>query len=305
MSTLIWFLFIFLSVYTIIPTLIVRLGGFGVYTKGKKANGIALTFDDGPDPQYTPHLLDLLARYKVQATFFVLGSKAEKYPELILRIHKEGHLIGIHNYVHWANALMTPKKVKKQLNDSVKAIANIIGENPIYYRPPWGIINIFDLFLLRQFHMVLWSLMVGDWRSSGGKDRIRKKLFSKLNSNEIILLHDSGLTFGADQNAPTYMLEALSEFLEECKRREYIFLRIDNKMKLDGLRKQEPLHLLKRMLVYVWLKWEMLFHWLFKVQPIDPNCQIFYVRLCKYHGMTIFWKSVNAVNISFCELITR
>ncbi|MCY9697193.1 polysaccharide deacetylase family protein [Paenibacillus alginolyticus] len=288
MSKLVWFLLVILLVYTILPTLIVRLGGFGVYTKGKRANGIALTFDDGPDPDYTPQLLDLLAAYQVKATFFVLGSKAEKYPELIMRMHKEGHLIGIHNYVHWANALMTPMKVKKQLSDSVKAIENIIGEKPIYYRPPWGIINIFDLILLKQFHMVLWSLMVGDWRSSGGKNRIRNELLSKLSNNDIILLHDSGQTFGADQNAPIFMLEALSEFLEECKRREYIFLRIDSKMKLDGPRKQEPLQLLKKTIVYFWLKWEMLFYWLFNVRPLDPNYQIFYIRLCKYHGSTIY-----------------
>lgn len=274
-------------VYTILPTLLVHLGGFGVYTKGKRSNGIALTFDDGPDPEHTPQLLDLLAAYQVKATFFVLGSKAEKYPELILRIHREGHLIGIHNYVHWANALMTPKKVRKQLHDSVKAIEDIIGLKPIHYRPPWGIINIFDLFLLKRFHMVLWSLMVGDWRSNGGKERIRKKLLYKLNNNDIILLHDSGQTFGADHNAPSYMLEALSEFLEECKQREYIFLRIDNKMKLDGQQNHEPLRLMKRTIIYLWLKWELLFHWLFNVQPIDPNCRIFYSRLCKYHGMTI------------------
>lgn len=240
MSKFFVYILVILFVYTVLPTLIVRLGGFGVYTKGKRANGIALTFDDGPDPEHTPQLLDLLGTYQIKATFFVLGSMAEKYPELILRMHLEGHLIGIHNYVHWANALMTPKKVRKQLRDSVKAIENIIGVKPIHYRPPWGIINIFDLFLLKKFHLILWSLMVGDWRSRGGKERIRKKLFSKISNKDIILLHDSGQTFGAHQNAPIYMLEALGEFLEECKRRDYLFLRIDNKMKLDDLRKQDP-----------------------------------------------------------------
>lgn len=224
---------IIMFVYTILPTLMVRLGGFGVYCKGKKRHGIALTFDDGPDPEYTPQLLDLLRTFQIKSTFFVLGSKAEKYPELILRMHKEGHLIGIHNYVHWANALMTPKKVRQQLHDSVKAIENIIGIRPIYYRPPWGIINIFDLFLLKRFRLVLWSLMVRDWSSSGGKERIKYKLQTKLKHTDIIVLHDSGQTFGADHNAPMYMLEALGEFLEEYTRRGFTFLRVDKQIQVD------------------------------------------------------------------------
>lgn len=139
MSKFFTYILVILFIYTVLPTLIVRLGGFGVYTKGKRANGIALTFDDGPNPEHTPQLLDLLGTYQIKATFFVLGSMAEKYPELILRIHQEGHLIGIHNYVHWANALMTPRKVRKQLQDSVKAIENIIGVKRFTIDHPGGL----------------------------------------------------------------------------------------------------------------------------------------------------------------------
>ncbi|WP_244163202.1 polysaccharide deacetylase family protein [Paenibacillus pectinilyticus] len=81
--------------YTILPTLTVRLFGLWVYKKKVTRQGIALIFDDGPDPEFTPQLLDLLSKYQIKATFFVLGSKAEKYPDIILRIHHEGHLIGI------------------------------------------------------------------------------------------------------------------------------------------------------------------------------------------------------------------
>ncbi|NOV03904.1 polysaccharide deacetylase family protein [Paenibacillus planticolens] len=231
MSKLVVSILIVLLVYTILPTLMVRsMGRFGVYGRGKRTNGIALTFDDGPDPEYTPQLLDLLQTFQIKSTFFVLGSKAEKYPELIVRMHKEGHLIGIHNYEHWANALMTPKKVRRQLDDSVTAIENIIGVKPVYYRPPWGIINIFDLLLLKRFRLVLWSLMVRDWSSRGGKERIKYRLQKNLKHTDIIVLHDSGQTFGADHNAPMYMLEALGEFLEECTRRGFTFLRVDKKL---------------------------------------------------------------------------
>lgn len=232
-SHIAWSILIGLLVYTIIPTIIVRLGGLGAYRKGKRATGIALTFDDGPDPAFTPQLLDILRLHGIQATFFVLGSKADKYPELIKRMHKEGHLIGIHNYRHWTNALLTPKKVRKQLYDTATVIEKIIGVTPIHYRPPWGIINVFDFLLMKQFRLVLWSLMVGDWSCRGGTERIKKKLFARLKSNDIILLHDSGQTFGANQHAPLNMLEALKEFVEECMRQGIPFMRIDKRMQMD------------------------------------------------------------------------
>lgn len=231
-SHIVWSILIGLLVYTIIPTVIVRLGGFGAYRKGK-ATGIALTFDDGPDPAFTPQLLDILKLHGIQATFFVLGVKAEKYPELIIRMHAEGHLIGIHNYMHWTNALLTPKRVRKQLQDTATVIEKTLGVRPIHYRPPWGIINIFDLLLMKQFRFVLWSLMVGDWSCSGGKERIKNKLFARLHNNDIIVLHDSGETLGANPYAPIYMMDALEEFVKECRLQGIPFMRIDQRMQMD------------------------------------------------------------------------
>ncbi|OCT12282.1 hypothetical protein A8709_31095 [Paenibacillus pectinilyticus] len=283
-SFLFWTILLGVSVYTIVPTIIVRLGGFGAYIKGKRSTGVALTFDDGPDPAYTPQLLDLLQAHQIPATFFVLGSKAERYPELIQRMHREGHLIGIHNYVHWANALLTPKKVRKQLQDTVSVIENILGVKPIHYRPPWGIINVFDFLLMKRFRLVLWSLMVGDWSCSGGKERIKRRLLSRLKHNDIIVLHDSGQTLGADQQAPMHMIEALKDFLEECLRRGVPFMRIDKRIQVDDQSNFESLRLTKRVLIYVWLKWEYVFHWLFKVHPIDPDNPILYSRIRRYSG---------------------
>jgi peptidoglycan/xylan/chitin deacetylase (PgdA/CDA1 family) len=144
-----WFSFFLLSVYTIIPTLLIRIFGLGIH-KERGRQGISLTFDDGPDPEYTPQVLDLLSKYQIKATFFVLGANAEKYPELIVRMHKEGHLVGVHNYSHRANALMTPWKVRLQLQHSIETIEKIIGITPIHYRPPWGIFNLFDFLLFRR-----------------------------------------------------------------------------------------------------------------------------------------------------------
>ncbi|NOV03696.1 polysaccharide deacetylase family protein [Paenibacillus planticolens] len=276
-----------LFVYTIIPTFVIRVLGIGVYKKGTAGRGIALTFDDGPDPEYTPRLLELLKENNLKATFFVLGSKAEHYPELIKRMHNEGHLVGVHNYVHWANAFMTPKKVRLQLEHSVNVIEKIIGERPVYYRPPWGIINIFDFLLLKRFRMILWSIMVGDWRSNGGKRKIKERLQAKLRDGAVIVLHDSGQTFGADKDAPIYMLEALREFIAEALSKNYAFLRVDEKMRLEEKNKRAQFSLFKRTLIFLWFKWDRLFHWLFSVKPLDENKPLFFYRAATFRGMTV------------------
>jgi peptidoglycan/xylan/chitin deacetylase (PgdA/CDA1 family) len=174
---LLWGILIFLVIYMFIPWLITRIFGVGVFRKGNVRREIAFTFDDGPDPKYTPQLLDLLKKHNVKATFFVLGQKAELNPAIIKRIHDEGHQIGIHNYIHASNWLMTPWTIKKEhIHKSADIIEAITGERPTYYRPPWGILNLGDFFLKKQYHIVFWSLMAYDWRSHISKKKLKDKL---------------------------------------------------------------------------------------------------------------------------------
>jgi peptidoglycan/xylan/chitin deacetylase (PgdA/CDA1 family) len=110
---------------------------FGVFHKGTSKNQVAFTFDDGPHPRYTPELLDLLQDYQVKATFFVLGSQADLHPDLIRRMHREGHQIGIHNYNHTSNWLMLPWTVRRDhMERTADIIESIIGKRPDHYRPP-------------------------------------------------------------------------------------------------------------------------------------------------------------------------
>lgn len=227
----IWFtaISVFITIYMIIPYLISRILGLGVFSKGKQAKQVAFTFDDGPDPNYTPKLLDLLKKHRVKATFFVLGSKAEKYPELTKRIHQEGHQIGIHNYKHIANWLMSPWKIKRQqVERSAEIIKNITGERPTYYRPPWGILNLGDFFWLRKsYRIVLWSVMAQDWSQRSGGGKLKDKLLKNIKPGSIVLLHDSGDTLGADEHAPKHMLEGLQEVIQEIHRQGYQCFRTD------------------------------------------------------------------------------
>jgi peptidoglycan-N-acetylglucosamine deacetylase len=220
-------IFIFLVLYMILPFLLTAGFSLGVLKKKAHSSKIAFTFDDGPNPIYTPQLLDILKKYHIRATFFVLGSKAEKYPELILRMHKEGHLIGIHNYVHRSNWVMSPWTVRRQLKKSVFIIERITGIKPIYYRPPWGLLNLFDFFLMKQYKIIHWSVMAEDWRSRGGSEKVKSRLLRNIKNGDIILLHDCGETLGADYDAPMNTINALKEVLNELKQRKLSCVRID------------------------------------------------------------------------------
>jgi peptidoglycan/xylan/chitin deacetylase (PgdA/CDA1 family) len=219
------FLMLFAIVYWGLPFLLTRLLDLGVL-KHNISPKIAFTFDDGPNPAYTPELLDLLKKNDIKATFFVVGSKAEQYPDLIKRMHSEGHLIGIHNYVHKSNWIMAPWTIRRHLDISAAIIENITGESPVYYRPPWGLINIFDFFLLKKYRIVLWSVMAEDWKVRGGSEKIKDKL-KDIEEGDIVLLHDCGKTFGADEEAPRNTIDALKDVFSEWTNQNRVCVRID------------------------------------------------------------------------------
>lgn len=221
---------LFVFAYMLVPFFMTRICGFGVCSRGRRADQIAFTFDDGPDPEYTPKLLDLLREKDIKATFFVLGSKAEKFPELIRRIHREGHQIGIHNYTHHLpNWLMTPWFIRQHhVEQTAEIVERITGERPTLYRPPWGIMNAADLLFLRKsYRIVLWTVMGWDWKRQANADPLKQRLLHKIKPGSIVLLHDSGDTAGADEDAPEQMLEGLKEVLQEVRLRGYRCVRTD------------------------------------------------------------------------------
>lgn len=223
-------LILFLIVcYMALPFFITRICGFGVLRKGKPTARIALTFDDGPDPRYTPQLLDLLQEHGVKATFFVLGSKAEQHPDLTKRIYLEGHQIGIHNYTLLPNWLMTPGQVRERhVERTADIVERIVGERPVLYRPPWGIVNAGDWFSLRKsYRIVLWSVMGWDWTRGTDAERLTRRLMRNIKPGSIVLLHDSGDTAGADEAAPQHMLKSLREVLAKLRLQGYQCVRVD------------------------------------------------------------------------------
>ncbi|GGH29307.1 polysaccharide deacetylase family protein [Paenibacillus segetis] len=306
METLLLGLFYISTLYAFIPGLITRLFGFRVFRRGVSKDHFALTFDDGPDPVYTPKLLDLLKLYDAKATFFVVGSNAEKYPELVKRMHEEGHLIGIHNYVHKTNWLMWPASVKKQIQRTTKIIHDITGVTTHYYRPPWGIVNLFDFAKRNETQIVLWSAMFGDWRQRIGADRLTERMMKKLGGGEVFLLHDCGATLGANTDAPMQMLIALERVLKEAQTRGLQSIRIDEMITMgknlkkkgnaapststgeNAVHRGKPaLSPMKKCIVSLWFLWEKVFHFLFRLKTTNSEDPIFHFRIRPYHGDTV------------------
>lgn len=281
---LLWACLIFLTVYMAIPWIVTRILGLGIFRRGRSHRQIAFTFDDGPDPRYTPELLDLLQSYGVKATFFVLGAKAERYPELIRRIHAEGHQIGIHNYTHLSNWLMAPWTVRsRQVGRTEAIIADITGVRPTYYRPPWGIINFGDFWLRRRYRIILWSLMGRDWDHGVGPEKLKRRLLNGIKGGSVVLLHDSGDTFGADEDAPAHMLRALREVLAEVTASGYECVRVDELYAADS-NPAAALGIPRRMLRSAWMLWERLFLKLLNIQTVNKLDPLLKLRVIEYSG---------------------
>ncbi|WP_158602244.1 polysaccharide deacetylase family protein [Cohnella endophytica] len=306
MEIILWIGFYFLAFYAFLPALISRIFGFRVFMKGISDTDIALTFDDGPDPVYTPKLLDLLKRTGAKGTFFVVGENAERHPDIIARIHAEGHVIGIHNYVHHTNWFMRPSTVKRQIHRTSDVIKRITGSRPMYYRPPWGIVNVFDFANLGYLQIVLWSELFGDWRKRVGAEKLYKRMKRKLKPGQVFLLHDCGITFGADRDAPASTISALERILDDGKQLGFRFVGIDDMIAVTERAKnakisarrdakspisrgepaddnQQAIGPVKKIIVSLWMVYEKVFHVLFRLRPVGTS-HFFNYRIRKYSG---------------------
>lgn len=158
--------------------------GDGLQEKKK----IALTFDDGPDAECTPMLLDGLAKRGVKVTFFVIGREAEAQPEIMERIVKEGHLIGNHTYNHVDIRHMTESAAKEEILKANEVIAKYTGEEPCFLRPPFGSGS---SKLEKEIEMiqVLWTIDTMDW-SCQNEAKICSTVYREMKENSIILMHD-------------------------------------------------------------------------------------------------------------------
>lgn len=182
---------------------------------------IALTFDDGPHTAYTPALLAILARYKIPATFFVVGSQAEKHPELIRAEIAGGHVVGNHTYHH----VSLPKIPQIYVADEIKACGDVVkaitGKGPRLFRPPGGEYNqqVAEASAALGYTMVLWTDDPGDYASPGAQV-IFDRTVSKASNGGVLLLHD-----GIQQT-----VDILPKLIETLQAQGYRFVSVEELM---------------------------------------------------------------------------
>lgn len=149
-------------------------------------NTIYFTFDDGPDPEVTPYVLEILSYYNIKATFFVIGKNVEKYPEVFNRILSEGHKIGNHSYSH-PNGWKT--KTDEYVSDIEKA-SKIVPAN--LFRPPYGRITPSQVRVLKnKYTIYMWSLLSMDYSEKLNHQDIYHNVVDHVKSGDIIVFHDS------------------------------------------------------------------------------------------------------------------
>lgn len=156
-------------------------------------NQVAITFDDGPNPEFTPKVLELLKVYKAKATFFCIGKQIEKNPELLIKIINEGHTIGNHTYSHDnLFGFFSTDKVISELNQTNKVVLEKTGLKLNLYRPAFGVTNprIKKALKTTQLQAIGWNKRSLD-TTSLSKENILKRASKNLKKGDIILLHDS------------------------------------------------------------------------------------------------------------------
>lgn len=184
-------------------------------------NEILFTFDDGPNPEYTPKILAILKANNIKAIFFLIGKEVEKHPEIVKQIVAEGHVIGNHSYSHSNSfGFFSTKKVKEDLSKAQLAIQKIIGVPPKLFRPPVGVTNpnIAKAIKELKFKTIGWNLRTLDTVTTD-KQKLINKISTNLKPGSIVLFHDT----------QKVTLQALPEIIELCRKKGMQFANISNK----------------------------------------------------------------------------
>lgn len=181
---------------------------------------VALTFDDGPNPVDTPKLLDILRDKNVKATFFVVGKRADQYPEIVRRAWAEGHLIANHTWSHpHLFCFLTPSRLRSEIERGAESVRRICGYRPRLFRSPVGMRHPLLRPYLRAagLEYVSWTIRTRDTLTANS-EVLARRILNQAASGDIILLHDH-LPRGAD-----VMLETLPRVIDELRQRGFEFV---------------------------------------------------------------------------------
>lgn len=197
--------------------------------RGAVDHKIALTFDDGPDPVFTPPILDALREAKVPGTFFIIGSNAQKHPELLRKMVSDGHEIGNHTFTHPNISSISPRQFQLELSATQHLLASEVGRYSILFRAPYGVdaepetidqVRPLELAAKQGYVSVGMQIDPNDWQRPG-TDQIVQRIIdgAERGDGNIVLLHDSG----GDR---TQTIEAIPRIVEELHKRGFEFVSV-------------------------------------------------------------------------------
>jgi peptidoglycan-N-acetylglucosamine deacetylase len=181
---------------------------------------IALTFDDGPHPRWTPRILDVLARREVRASFFLVGQRAQQAPGVVRALATGGHEIGNHSWSHPNLWLCSPGRTRSEIVQAHDTLATLAGRPPRFFRPPWGMVNAAMSAVLRACgeRAVFWSVQPEGLRPVNAPVQV-ERVVRRAHPGAIVDLHDAEGTSGA----PARLLEALPGMIDGLRAAGYRF----------------------------------------------------------------------------------
>lgn len=183
---------------------------------------IALTFDDGPNPATTPHLLDILKENNVKVTFFTLGQKVQLSPSIVKREAKEGHEVSSHTWDHKDLLTCSPKEQKEEIERASNLVGQISGQKQTLFRPPYGNFNK-EILSLTNLSAINWSVDTNDWRYTSS-DPVVQNTLMYAHDGAIILLHD----------IHSWSVDAVPKIINELKKENYKFVTVSELLKKEG-----------------------------------------------------------------------
>ncbi|WP_250005003.1 polysaccharide deacetylase family protein [Actinoplanes sp. M2I2] len=162
-------------------------------TAGSGSRVVALTFDDGPHPAYTPQVLKLLRKHQVKATFFVIGQYAAAHPDLVRSIVADGHAVGTHTWSHADVSRLPAGRVRTEVGRAVDTVATTAGRAPEFFRAPYGSWSrtTFEVCAALGQTSIAWDVDPRDWENPGAAV-IRSTILNQVGNRSIVLTHDGG-----------------------------------------------------------------------------------------------------------------
>jgi len=194
-------------------------------------NEVALTFDDAPDEKFTPQVLDVLKKYQVKATFFVMGNRAEAHPDLIRRMLDEGHVIGNHSYSHPNFPKLGDLAFQNEVLKTQQIIRQLTGHTPAFIRPPYGNVSEDQIKWLvsQKLKVVNWNVDSLDWKGLTG-EQVSANVLTHTGRGSIVLQHAAG---GQGEDL-TGTVEALPIIIETLRKQGITLVTVPELLDMPG-----------------------------------------------------------------------